>query len=253
MSDIDLPYTVNSILGNVRVNFDAEYSTNRFNLQKSLELCNTYYKWSETLQTSAVDANARFKDVVYLLENFNNFSVNFVIGNKKYDCSEKSSTLENTLRAFETNYRHLFRENIKIGAERIINGTKSIELCKQYSLTAYLLQNEHTSKLLEKSRQYNVKTAMYTIARIAESKEEALKELLKIIGNGYFNRRGVADSEIKKKSYFFCIFGSESDILNQANRWSNRGVDKLVFNLVFKDLKDYEDQLCKLKSITKTK
>jgi hypothetical protein len=253
---------VSQHLGNkINVNFDAEGPSNALREEEYPIIYKAGYLWSETFQASASWTQPVYKlarKISTLLERYGDrLSVNVVIGNRAYGIENPS------FRKMDSVIRELCLQmpssNIKIGAEGMKNGMKAIDLAAEFDLVAYLLQTPYLYSLLEYCKERGVRAVVYTPCRVCsiDNSKEAIREVLRIIGTGYFERRGLKLSEVDKDEQeqeeeeektldqinSFGIFGSLYDALKRISDLTSKGVWKVVLSPMFENMGDLKRQL----------
>ncbi|MFI5420797.1 MAG: hypothetical protein ACHQ1H_07495 [Nitrososphaerales archaeon] len=240
---------VNSSLGPVNVNFDAETSSEILAAESFAKIYDLGLKWSETYQASSlVSASERSAFIRELLWEFGRrFSANLVIGNSAYG-------LENP---HHRELRHLTLEVLaasngllKLGAEGLRNGRKAIDLAARTGACAYILRTGAANSLIDYAKVSGVRFMVYSLLRLAETKSIAADQLIRIKGTGYFERRGVARDNVAVRIGEFSIFGSCEEIMAQITSLLDRGASKVVLFPVFENQKDLRSQLNLLSNCT---
>lgn len=232
---------VNSTLGRINVNFDAE--TERESLcEKEYERVHSFgTNWSETYQASAISDDESDVIADRLCRFEKNFSANIVIGNAAYGFKPKYSRLSNLAARLS-----IFSRKLKIGAEGITNGEKCVNLAAEIGATAYILHTSLTNELLVYAAEKKVPSMVYTLCRISDSRAKAADELLQIKGTRYFERRGVRPEDIPMRLAEFSLFGSQKDLVEGARSLMASGASKVVLCPIFKNTEDLTRQLGKL-------
>jgi hypothetical protein len=235
---------VNSSLGPLNVNFDAETATESLDVNCFSKVYDLGLKWSETFQSTArTSASERASLIKQLLNKFGKrFSANLVIGNAAYGIDSNYRILRHmALRvALGSN------EELKLGAEGLSNGKRAIDLAAQTGSFAYILHTSSVESLMEYSKERGVNFMVYTLLRMAETRSIAARELMRIKGSEYFVRRGVARDDVSQRLAGFSIFGSAEEIISQVLSFVNRGASKVVLFPVFENQRDLIDQLSML-------
>lgn len=229
---------MNSSLGSVNVNFDAETSCESLAVEDYTRVNDLGVRWSETYQAS-IEGPARAKPALIkrLLREFRTrLSANLVIGNAAYGLRPSYESLEHfALR--------LSGRELKLGAEGSANGKKSIDLAAKTGATAYILHTSSIDELLNYAKEKGVRFMIYTLCRTAESRAIAAADLMRIKGTGYFERRKVQRDEISQRLGEFSIFGTGEEVLSQVKSLLNRGASKVVLYPVFRGNSDLVSQM----------
>ncbi|MDG6997860.1 MAG: hypothetical protein JRN15_01960 [Nitrososphaerota archaeon] len=238
---ISLLSIVNSSLGSVNVNFDAETRSERLDFEDYGRVHDLGARWSETFQASK-EGSARAKSslIKKLLKEFkSHFSANLVIGNAAYGLRPSYGSLEHmTLRLTPLSSREL-----KLGAEGSTNGRKTIDLAAKTGATAYILHTSSIDGLLDYAKEKRVRFMVYTLCRIAESRALAAADLMRIKGTGYFERRKVLREDISQRLCEFSIFGTGEEVASQVKSLVARGASKVVLYPVFQGTSDLISQM----------
>lgn len=238
---VSLLSIVNSALGNVNVNFDAETTNERLEVEEYGRVHDLGVSWSETFQASK-DGSASTKSALIkkLLKEFRTrLSANLVIGNAAYGLRPSYDALEHmALRLTQLSSREL-----KLGVEGSRNGKRAIDLASKIGATAYILHTSAKDGLLEYAKETNVKFVVYTLCRIAENRALAAADLMRIKGTGYFERRKVLREEISQRLGDFSIFGTGEQVSSQVKSLIGRGASKVVLYPVFQGTSDLISQM----------
>ncbi|MDG7000054.1 MAG: hypothetical protein JRN15_13175 [Nitrososphaerota archaeon] len=232
---------VNSSIGPVNVNFDAETEEQTLDAEEYSKVYDLGVLWSETFQASkSTDSISRSAEIKHLLRRFGKrFSANLVIGNAAYGLKPDYDKLHKlTLKLAPLSSREL-----KLGAEGALNGKRAIDLAATTGSVAYILHTNSIDELIDYARSRGVHFMVYTLCRIAESRSKAAAELMHIKGVGYFERRRVLREEISTRLGEFSIFGTGQEIAAQINTLVSRGADKIVLYPVFENTSDLIRQM----------
>lgn len=232
---------MNSSLGPVNVNFDAETDSERLEAEHYGKVYDLGVTWSETFQASSngqmVSRSAVIKK---LLKKFGKrLSANLVIGNAAYGLKPKYDMLQHmTLRIAP-----LSTKELKLGAEGIVNGKRAIDLALETGATAYILHTTAIDHLLEYAREKKVRFMVYTLCRVAETRAIAAADLMRIKGTTYFERRKVLREDISQRLGEFSIFGTGEEINSQIKSLVSKGASKVVLYPVFQGTRDLLNQM----------
>ena len=238
---ISLLSIVNSTIGSVNVNFDAETQSENLAVEDYGRVHDLGVSWSETFQ-AAKGGSVHVKSALIkrLLRQFRtHLSANLVMGNSAYGLHPSHDRLEHmALRLTRNSSREL-----KLGAEGATNGKKAIDLAAKTGSTAYILHTSSIDGLLCYAKERQVRFMVYTLCRIAESRALAAADLLRIKGTGYFERRRVFREEISQRLGEFSIIGTGDDISSQVKSLVARGASKVVLYPVFQSTADLISQM----------
>ncbi|MDA4130522.1 MAG: hypothetical protein OK457_07100 [Thaumarchaeota archaeon] len=232
---------VNSTLGPINVNFDAETSSQCLDIEAFSGIYDLGLRWSETYQSSTRESlTERSALIRQLLWEFGRrFSANLVLGNIAYGLNPKYKMLQH----IALHVAPVSNDQLKLGAEGLTNGMKAIDLAAQTRAFAYLLHTSSVDKLIEYSKERGVKFMVYSLLRIAETRSIAAQELMRLKGTEYFERRGVQRDDAQERLGEFSILGCTEEITDQILSFINRGASKVVLFPVFKNQKDLMKQL----------
>ena len=235
-----------SALGEVHTNFDAETINEELKQEEYLKPISLGFGWSETFQTSRLtqDAYERIENILRLYRT--SISMNLVIGNAAYGLNPSSKSLEQAARRLAP---LCDRVGLKLGAEGWLNGVKVIDLAKKIGASAYILHTPLTGELLHYAKSKRIDSIVYTLCRIGKSREEAMRDLIQIKGDGYFNRRGISRESIPMRLGDYALFGTTSDISEQILSIQANGGTKVALYLVSQNLRDLVRQFSMLSSI----
>lgn len=226
------------------MNFDAETTSERLDVEDYERVHDLGARWSETFQASK-EGSAYTKSALIkkLLREFRtHLSANLVIGNAAYGLRPSYDSFERMALRLAS----LSSSELKLGAEGFTNGKKTIDLAAKTGATAYILHTSSIDGLLEYAKEKNVRFMIYTLCRIAESRAHAAAELMRIKGTGYFERRKVLREEISQRLGEFSIFGTGEEVVSQAKSLVARGASKVVLYPVFQGTSDLISQMNQL-------
>lgn len=247
LSEARLLSLVKSVLGDCRVNFDAEGLGDRPSRGEVEALCAYGFRFSETYQAGCCDLGyLEFLGECY--RRFREFGLNFVLGNTRYGCIPSVCLLEEKLSWFASN-NGCYPERVKVGVEGERLGSRVLGLCERFGLTAYILNTPWMGRLVDRAKRLGVKSVIYTPVRVSEDPRSALCELFEIMGQGYFERRGIRVEEIHMKASGYVIYGSPEDVVSKLSAWGRMGVCGVVLSPVFAGLEDLSSQLRLLMSV----
>ena len=238
---ISLLSIVNSALGNINVNFDAETTNESLEMEDYGRIHDLGVSWSETFQASKEGSASRKSALIKrLLKEFRTrLSANLVIGNAAYGLRPSYDSLEHmALRLTPLSSREL-----KLGAEGSSNGKRAIDLAAKTGATAYILHTSSIDGLLCYAKEENVEFMVYTLCRVSDSKALAAADLMRIKGTGYFERRKVLREEISQRLGEFSIFGTGEEVTSQVKSLVARGASKVVLYPVFEGTADLISQI----------
>ena len=223
------------------MNFDAETTSERLDMEDYGRVHDLGARWSETFQASREgSACAKSALIKRLLREFRtHLSANLVIGNAAYGLHPSYDSLERMALRLAS----LSNREFKLGAEGSTNGKKTIDLAAKTGATAYILHTSSIDRLLDYAKEKNVRFMVYTLCRIAESRAHAAAELMRIKGTGYFERRKVLREEISQRLGEFSIFGTGEEVATQVKSLVARGATKVVLYPVFQGISDLITQM----------
>jgi hypothetical protein len=231
----------------LNVNFDAETASETLDCESFSGIYDLGVKWSETYQSSVQLCSSESSGLIrHLLWEFGTrFSANLVLGNAAYGLDNSNYRL---LRHLALNVASAAGRELKLGAEGLTNGKKSIDIAAHTGAYAYILHTSCANALMEYARERRVKFMVYTLLRIAETRSIAAEELTRIQGTGYFERRGILREAVPQTLGDFSISGNPEEIAAQILSFIDRGASKVVLFPVFASLKDLLTQLKLLSS-----
>ncbi|MHB8567534.1 MAG: hypothetical protein ACYC7D_13720 [Nitrososphaerales archaeon] len=232
---------VNSTLGSVNVNFDAETESESLDSEDYGKIYDLGVAWSETFQASPRNGCSKLSDTCGLLKSYGKLlSANLVIGNAAYGLRPSHRMLENA----GTKLALISKKEMKLGAEGSRNGRRAIDLAARTKSTAYILHTPIAPELMRYARSKNVKFALYTLCRIADTESLASIELMRIKGTSYFERRGVLRDNISTLLDHFALYGTRGQFAEKIrNVLDLDGASKVVLYPVFDSFNDLLGQL----------
>ena len=237
---------VNSALGSINVNFDAETQKETLNSEEYEKVYDFGEHWSETYQASALhDGQSlveKAAEVRSMLKKFGRrFSANLVVGNAAYGFKPEFSSLHELAMKLSGASKH----RLKLGVEGKRNGKLAIELASKTNSMAYVLHTASVHELLGYAKTNHVDSIVYALCRFSEEgMGHAASDLMRIKGASYFERRGVSTEQISSRLGEFAMFGTGWEVALQIRKLIDRGTaSKIALYPVFSDSKDLINQM----------
>lgn len=238
---------VRSVLGECRVNFDAEALGERPEPAELYALCGLGAMFSETYQACRRDWGY-LESLCEIYGRAGWFGLNFVLGNARYGCTPRFSWLEEAVSWFASRYG-CCSDRVKVGVEGLRLGSKILGLCGRLGFTAYVLNTPWMGRLVGDAVGLGVRCVVYTPVRVSRSGGAALGELLGIMGYGYFERRGIGRDDVGRLASGYTLYGSPCEVASRLSEWLEMGVEGVVLSPVFQGVGDLVGQLESIKRV----